>query len=287
MPNFNCHGPIGWLALALLLVSAAPERKVRVELAAAPLRSGTKLEEQRQLLINAGEYQVKAEAGNQSLLLRFFQRVKLTRRLQSAENEDVTVEDFAEDVAFYTAAPPPPNEKAGILNQTHLHARKLKGQWLYELQDQKPTAAHTAALVKLAWMTSALDLASLGIGTQQRTTGETWKTDFPAPRGKNRESVVLSGYECTLESVEEIEGEKHARIKVQGKITLEQPTYKGASEVTFTGHILRRLKDKLDVETKLEGAVQFTGPVTAAGKPATVALKLPYTGLRTVRLVPR
>ncbi|MDZ4288557.1 MAG: hypothetical protein U0984_11395 [Prosthecobacter sp.] len=287
MPNIKYGKMMGWLVLALLLVSAAPERKVRAELAPAPLRSGTTLEEQRQLLINAGEYKIQAEAGTQSLSLRSLQRVKLIRRLQSAENEDVKVEDFAEDVAFYGAAPPPPNEKLGILNQTHLHARKLKGQWLYELQEQKPSAEHAAALVKLAWMTSALELAALGIGTQLRTTGETWKTDFPAPRGKNRETAVLSDYQCTLESVEEIQGEKTARIAVQGKITLEQPTYKGASEVTFKGHVLRRLKDKVDVETKLEGNVSFTGPVTAAGKPATVAMKLPYVGLRTLRIVPR
>jgi hypothetical protein len=287
MKRFPLPRAVSWLLLASLLISAAPERKTRVELAAAPLRSGTKIEEQRDLLINSGDYKLEGEGANQSLSLRFLQRVKLSRRIQSAENEEVQVEDFAQDVAFYAGMPQPVDMKLGVLNQTKLHARRRQGQWLYELQGQKPTDLQQAALVKLAWMTTALELAAVGIGTQPRMTGETWKTEFPAPRGKARELAVLSGYECTLTGVEEIQGVPHARIAVQGKIKVEQPTYKGTSELTFTGHVLRRLKDKVDVETKVEGVVQFTGPVTAAGKPATLTMKLPCNCVRTLRILDR
>jgi hypothetical protein len=275
------------LACAMAASAAPAERKQRADIAPAPPRPGTRFEEQRQVMINGGDYKVTGEAANQSVSLRYCQRVKLTRRVQNAENEDVVVEDFAEDSTFYAATPPPLSEKVGILNQTHLHARKRGGQWLYELQDKKPTELHTAALIKLAWMTSALDAAIVGIGSQPRTTGDTWKLDLPPPRGRVKGQPVLSGYECTLAAVEEIDGADHARILVKGKIDVEQPTYAGASSVSFSGHVLRRLKDKVDVETKLEGTVSYSGPVTALGKAAKLEMNLPFTLLRSQRVLPR
>lgn len=278
---------LGLLSLAGQVMGATVERKTRVDLAPAPLRAGTKVEEHRHLAITAGEYKVSGEAVNQGLALRFLQRVKLTRRIQSAENEDVTVEDFAEDSALYGATPPAVEEKLGPLNQTELRARRRGGQWLYELQKQRPSDLHAAALVKLSWMTTALEVATLGVGNQPRTTGETWKTDIPAPRGRTRGQPILSDYECTLESIEELEGVPHAKIAVRGKIAVEQPTYSGASELTFSGHVVRRLKDKVDVEMKVDGVLKFTGPVTAAGKPAKLDMNLPCTVTRTLRILPR
>ena len=99
---------------------------------------------------------------------------------------------------------------------------------------------------------------------------------------------MLTGYECTLEAVEEIKGEPHARISVRGTLSVEQPTYAGAGSATFTAQILRRLKDRLDVETKVTGIFNFTGPVTAeGGTAATLKLALPYNVRRTLRSEPR
>ncbi|HYF37805.1 MAG TPA: hypothetical protein VD994_21060, partial [Prosthecobacter sp.] len=87
-------------AMAGLLISATPERRTRADLGAAPLRPGTKVEEQRRLVIDGGGYKVLGDSVDESLTLRLLQRVKLTRRIQSADNEDVTVEDFALDSAL-------------------------------------------------------------------------------------------------------------------------------------------------------------------------------------------
>jgi len=264
---------------------ATPERKVRVDIAPLPFRSGTMLLEERVLKINDGENKVESTKGIQSLALRYQQRVNLSRRVQSAENEDVMVEDHAEDMAIYFATPPQINEQPGILARQHLHARKRLGLWLYEPQDRKPDNALNAALLKLSWMSSLLDVVPAGIGTQQRTTGETWKTDFPVPRGRQKGTLILSGYECTLVAVEDVQGVPHARIAVQGTLNVEQPTYAGAGSLAFTGHVLRRLKDRLDVETKLSGSLSFTGPVTeVGGTPATLKLKLPCELHRTLRI---
>jgi len=276
-------------ALTLIPLQAAPpERKARADIAPAPLRAGTVLLEERVLQMNEGEYKVESAKGAQSLAARYHQRVNLRRRVQGAENEDVMVEDHAEDLAVYFANPPAVAEKPGILVRQHLHARKRLGVWMYEPQDRKPENTLNSALVKLSWLTTLMDLLPAGIGSQQRTVGETWKTEFPAPRGKAKGVPVLTDYDCTLEAVEDVRGEPHARISVRGTLKVEQPTFAGSSSATFTATILRRLKDKLDVETTVNGSFAFTGPVTAEGNtPATLKLILPYTIRRTLRIEPR
>lgn len=273
---------------AAALHAAPPERKTRVDVANIPLRAGTVLLEERVLEMKEGEYKVESAKGTQSLTARYQQRVNLRRRIQSAENEDVMVEDHAEDLALYFANPPPAEEKPGILVRQHLHARKRLGVWMYEPQDRKPDNTINAALIKLSWLTSLMEVLPVGIGNQQRTTGETWKTDFPPPRGKSKGALVLKDYECTLEAVEEIKGEPHARISVRGTLSVEQPTYAGTGSAIFAAQILRRLKDRLDVETKVAGTFNFTGPVTAeGGTAATLKLALPYNVRRTLRSEPR
>jgi hypothetical protein len=278
---------LGALSLASL-PAATPERKMRADIAAAPLRAGTVLLEERVLQMNEGEHKVESAKGVQSLAARYHQRVNLRRRVQGAENEDVMVEDHAEDLAVYFANPPAISEKPGILVRQHLHARKRLGVWMYEPQDRKPENTLNSALIKLSWLTTLMDLLPAGIGSQQRNIGETWKTEFPAPRGKVKSVPVLTDYECTLEAVEDVRGESHARISVRGTLKVEQPTFAGSSSATFTATILRRLKDKLDVETTVNGSFGFTGPVTAEeNTPATLKLTLPYTIRRTLRIEPR
>lgn len=270
------------------LQAAPPERKTRANIASAPLRAGTVLLEERVLQMNEGEYKVESAKGVQSLAARYHQRVNLRRRVQGAENEDVMVEDHAEDLAVYFANPPAISEMPGILARQHLHARKRLGVWMYEPQDQKPEPTLNSALVKLSWLTTLMDLLPAGIGREQRIVGDTWKTEFPAPRGKAKGVPVLTDYECTLEAVEDVRGEPHARISVRGTLKVEQPTFAGSSSAIFTATILRRLKDKLDVETTVNGSFAFTGPVTAEGNtPATLKLTLPYTIRRMLRIEPR
>jgi len=269
-------------------ISAPPERKEPLDIASPPWRAGTVLLEERILQMNDGEYTVESAKGIQSLVAMYQQRVNLRRRVQSAENEDVMVEDHAEDLGIYFATPPTLQEKPGILARQHLHARKRQGQWVYETQDRKPDTSLNASLIKLSWLTSLMEMVPAGIGNQKRTIGETWKTDFPAPRGKAKGALILTGYECTLEAVEDVQGTPHARISVRGTLKVEQPTYAGTGSTTFTAQILRRLKDKLDVETKTTGVFQFTGPVTAeGGTAATLKLSMPYTLRRTLRIEPR
>ena len=96
-------------------ISAPPERKAPVDIASTPWRAGTVLLEERVLQMNDGEYKVESAKGIQSLAAMYQQRVNLKRRVQSAENEDVMVEDHAEDLAIYFATPPTLQEKPGIL----------------------------------------------------------------------------------------------------------------------------------------------------------------------------
>lgn len=267
---------------------AAPERQARVNIAPAIMRPGTVLLEERALQMNDGEYLVESKTGVQSLEARYHQRVNLRRRVQGTENEDVTVEDYAEDLALYFANPPTIAEKPGILARQHLHARRRLGVWIYEPQDRKPDNSLNSALIKLSWMSTLMDVLPAGIGTQQRTVGDTWKTDFPKPRGKAKGIPILTEYECTLDAVEEVRGELHARISVRGTLKVEQPTFAGSGTTTFTAVILRRLKDGLDVEATVKGRFAFTGPVTAEGQvPATLKLTLPYTIRRTLRIESR
>lgn len=259
-----------------------------VSFAVKPLRSGTQLREERQISSTDGQFHFTSSTRNEDAITRYTHRMALVRRIQGTGAEEVEVSDHFEDCAAYSGPPgPPENTQPGTLQTKRLKARQKLGRWSYELIDGKPNDLQKRCMVELGVMTDLLDASTWGIGNQSHKPGESWKPEFRDVRGKARGMLVPRDYEITFSGLEESKGESCARLQVKGSIRLERPVYEGTLDLTFSGSVLRRVSDGLDLETVLTGALDFTGPVTSGGAAGTLKLAVPFKAQRTQRLLPR
>lgn len=259
-----------------------------ISLAPKPLRSGTQLREERQISSTDGQFHFTSSTRNEDAITRYTHRLALVRRIQGTGAEEVEVSDHGEDCAAYSGPPgPPENTQPGPLQTTRLRARQKLGRWSYELIEKKPNDLQKRCLVELGVMTDLLDASTWGIGSQTRRPGESWKPEFRDVRGKARGMLVPRDYEIAFTGLEEHQGESCALLQVKGSLRLERPVYEGTLDLTFTGSVLRRVSDGLDLETVLTGSLDFTGPVTSGGTAGTLKLAVPFKARRTQKLLPR
>ena len=105
-----CSSLPALVAASLLMLFSrvtASAAEARLDVSSAAVRPGTVLLEQRWVDAPDGEFRLVGAGGAQTALARYHLRLGLRRRAQSADNEDVVVEDFVEEAANYFGVPPP------------------------------------------------------------------------------------------------------------------------------------------------------------------------------------
>lgn len=278
--------PLLLLLTTPLLVGAATPAKPVVLVRNQALRSGTVVREKREIRVERGRSKQTQPNETSDQATRYTNRLNLVRKVGGG-NEDLRVSDLVTEWTHFNGlTPPPANEQSSPLANQNLRARKTGARWSYELSQGKPTPEQRQALDQLAMTHTLLDLLPLFIGSEAHKPGDSWKTQVPAPRGRAVGYIVPKDLECQLLDVTSGPEGTLAKIQVQGEVGLERPLdYSAHVDITFSGVVVRRLEDMLDVETKLQGTYLLKGEaeILGVGK-AQLEYDYPYTLVRTQKI---
>ena len=215
-------------------------------------------------------------------------RDRITRTFKGDAEQEIEFHESTRSILFsFGGKTTDPKLSDGQLAGKKIVGKREEGGWKFKLKDGKPTSAEESALKQFSAFNIAVESMRHLYGDEPREVGKPWRPDFSAlSRVWPGISVTI---DCRIDEVAERDGEQLARITVGGLVKASYGEHNRV-EVSFTGSIIRSLRDHLDVETGLNGTVRFRGVMGKAdegggGNEATI--EAPLSLRRTVKVMKR